>query len=155
MSGPTYVSHPALWEQFRHTHRGENFIPTIQRKRQKGGGILNRRRAYMIPVKRIAAPQTEIRQVTPVAAERERAQSDLKETIRNDEPHMPLQKSIKKIPKKKSLSRSSTVKEKRPAQKKKRNSAKKKKTLKGYKKEKVNRTHILTEFPYFPRTFGF
>lgn len=101
MSGPTYVSHPALWEQFRHTHRGENFIPTIQRKRQKGGGILNRRRAYMIPVKRIAAPQTEIRQVTPVAAERERAQSDLKETIRNDEPHMPLQKSIKKIPKKK------------------------------------------------------
>lgn len=44
-----------------------NFIPTIQRKRQKGGGILNRRRAYMIPVKRIAAPQTEIRQVTPVA----------------------------------------------------------------------------------------
>lgn len=155
MSGPTYVSHPALWEQFRHTHRGENFIPTIQRKRQKGGGILNRRRAYMIPVKRIAAPQTEIRQVTPVAAERERAQSDLKETIRNDEPHMPLQKSIKKIPKKKSVSRSSTVKEKRPAQKKKRNSAKKKKTLKGYKKEKVNRTHILTEFPYFPRTFGF
>lgn len=127
MSGPTYVSHPALWEQFRHTHRGENFIPTIQRKRQKGGGILNRRRAYMIPVKRIAAPQTEIRQVTPVAAERERAQSDLKETIRNDEPHMPLQKSIKKIPKKKSVSRSSTVKEKRPAQKKKRNSAKKKK----------------------------
>lgn len=101
MSGPTYVSHPALWEQFRHTHRGENLIPTIQRKRQKGGGILNRRRAYMIPVKRIAAPQTEIRQVTPVAAERERAQSDLKETIRNDEPHMPLQKSIKKIPKKK------------------------------------------------------
>lgn len=53
-------------------------------------------RAYMIPVKRIAAPQTEIRQVTPVAAERERAQSDFKETIRNDEPHMPLQKSIKR-----------------------------------------------------------
>lgn len=49
MSGPTYVSHPALWEQFRHTHRGENFILTIQRKRQKGGGILNRRRAYMFP----------------------------------------------------------------------------------------------------------
>lgn len=141
MSGPTYVSHPALWEQFRHTHRGENFIPTIQRKRQKGGGILNRRRAYMIPVKRIAASQTEIRQVTPVAAERERAQSDLKETIRNDEPHMPLQKSIKKIPKKKSVSRSSTVKEKRPAQKKKRNSAKKK-----------NSKRV---FPYFPRTFGF
>lgn len=52
-------------------------------------------------MKRIAAPQTEIRQVTSVAAERERAQSDLKETIRNDEPHMPLQKFIKKIPKNK------------------------------------------------------
>lgn len=141
MSGPTYLSHPALWEQFRHTHRGENFIPTIQRKRQKGGGILNRRRAYMIPVKRIAAPQTEIRQVTPVAAERERAQSDLKETIRNDEPHMPLQKSIKKIPKKKSVSRSSTVKEKRPAQKKKRNSAKKKKSKRVQKGKGQPNTH--------------
>lgn len=52
----------------------------------------------MIPVKRVATPQMEIRQVTLVAAERERAQSDLKETIRNDEPHMPLQKSIKKDP---------------------------------------------------------
>lgn len=95
----------------------------------------------MIPVKRIAAPQTEIRQVTPVAAERERAQSDLKETIRNDEPHMPLQKSIKKIPKKKSVSRSSTVKEKRPAQKKKRNSAKKKNSKRVQKGKGQPNTH--------------
>lgn len=154
MSGTTYVSHPALWEQFRHTHRGENFIPTIQRKRKKGGGILNRRRAYMIPVKRIAAPQTEIRQVTPVAAERERAQSDLKETIRNDEPHMPLQKSIKKIPKKK-VSVVLRPSKRKDLLRRRKEIPQRKKTLKGYKKEKVNRTHILTEFPYFPRTFGF
>ena len=43
----------------------------------------------MIPVK----PQhskAEIKQITPVAAEQERALSDLKEAMRNEEPHMPL-----------------------------------------------------------------
>lgn len=78
MSGPTYISHPSLWEQFRHTQRGENFVPSIQRKRQRGSGILNRHRAYMIPVKHLATPETKLQQVTPVAAERERAQSNLK-----------------------------------------------------------------------------
>lgn len=99
MYGPTYISNPALWEQFRHTREGENFIPSVGRKNQRGGGILNQRKAYMIPVK----PQhskAEIKQITPVAAEQERALSDLKEAIRNEEPHMPLKK--KKIKRKKS-----------------------------------------------------
>lgn len=95
MSGPTYISNPALWGQFRHTGEGENFIPVIRRNTQKGGGILNRRKACMIPLKS-HTPQQSIQLVTPVAADRERALSDLKETIRNDEPHMPVQKSIKK-----------------------------------------------------------
>lgn len=95
MSGPTYISNPSLWEQFRHTGEGENFIPVIRRNTQKGGGILNRRKAYMIPLKS-HTPQQSIQLVTPVAADRERALSDLKETIRNDEPHMPVQKSITK-----------------------------------------------------------
>lgn len=116
MSGPTYISHPSLWEQFRHTQRGENFVPSIQRKRQRGGGILNRRRAYMIPVKHLVTPETKLQQVTPVAAERERAQSNLKETMRNDEPHMPIQKPIKKKFQQKRLSRSSTSKGKRRVQ---------------------------------------
>lgn len=97
MSGPTYISNPALWEQFRHTVDGENFNPTIRRNSQRGGGILNRRKAYMIPLKaRVAQPNVQL--VTPVAAERERALSDLKETIRNDEPHVPLKKAKKKRP---------------------------------------------------------
>lgn len=49
----------------------------------------------MIPLKS-HTPQQSIQLVKPVAADRERALSDLKETIRNDEPHMPVQKSIKK-----------------------------------------------------------
>ena len=104
MYGPTYISNPALWEQFRHTREGENFIPSVGRKNQSGGGILNQRKAYMIPVK----PQhskAEIKQITPVAAEQERALSDLKEAIRNEEPHMPLKK--KKIKRKKSISKAS------------------------------------------------
>lgn len=104
MSGPTYISNPALWEQFRHTGEGKNFIPVIRRNTQKGGGILNRRKAYMIPLKS-HTPQQSIQLVTPVAADRERALSDLKETIHNDEPHMHVQKSIKKRKTKKSNSR--------------------------------------------------
>ena len=106
MSGPTYVSHPSL---FRHKASGENFIPSIRRKKQKGGGILNRRKAYMIPVQTTTIPRSEIPQVTPVAADRDRALSDLKETVRNDEPHMPLRKTIKKNIQKKTHSRTSTA----------------------------------------------
>lgn len=65
MAGPNYISNPALWEQFRHTEDGKDFIPAIRRHVQRGGGILNRRRAYMIPVKK-SAP---IPQVTPVEAD--------------------------------------------------------------------------------------
>lgn len=133
MSGPTYISHPSLWEQFRHTQRGENFVPSIQRKRQRGGGILNRRRAYMIPVKHLAPPQTALRQVTPVAAERERAQSDLKETMRNDEPHMSLRKPIKKKFQQKRLSSSSTSKGKGRVQEKRKKTTNKKNSRKTQK----------------------
>ncbi|XP_061170271.1 uncharacterized protein F54H12.2-like [Saccostrea echinata] len=111
MSGPTYISNPALWEQFHHTEGGENFIPSIRRNAQRGGGILNIRKAYMIPLKsRNPVPNHTIHQVTPVAAEQERALSDLKKTIRNDEPHMPLKKTIKRKKTKKSISRTSTSK---------------------------------------------
>lgn len=118
MSGPTYISNPSLWEQFRHTGEGENFIPVIRRNTQKGGGILNRRKAYMIPLKS-HTPQQSIQLVTPVAADRERALSDLKETIRNDEPHMPVQKSIKKRKTKKSNSRVTASRGRGRAQRKK------------------------------------
>ena len=95
MSGPSYISNPALWEQLRHTREGENFIPSVGRKIQRGGGILNQRKAYMILVK----PQhskAEIKQITPVATEQERALSNLKEAMRNEEPHMPLKKKENK-----------------------------------------------------------
>lgn len=48
-----------------------------------------------------------LQQVTSVAAEQEREQSNLKETMRNDEPHMPLQKPINKKFQQKRLSHSS------------------------------------------------
>lgn len=68
----------------------------IRRKTQRGGGLLNRRRAYMIPVRPPSIPKPAIQQVSPVEAEQDRAVSELKETMRNDEPHMPLKKCIKR-----------------------------------------------------------
>ena len=92
MSGPTYISDPSLWEQFYHTDSGKNFVPMIRRKPQKGQGGIYRRKSYMIPVKsaEYSNSQNVIQQVTPVVAEQQRAISELKETMRNVEPHMPL-----------------------------------------------------------------
>lgn len=72
----------------------------------------------MIPLKS-HTPQHSIQLVTPVAADRERALSDLKETIRNVEPHMPVQKSLKKKKTKKSNSRSTASRGRGRAQRKK------------------------------------
>lgn len=113
MSGPTYISSPALWEQFQHTDGGENFIPMIRRKAQRGGGLLNKRRTYMIPVRPPSMPKPDIQQVSPVVAEQERAVSELNETMHNDEPHMPLKKSIKRRKKRAPTRRSSSTKGKR------------------------------------------
>ena len=107
MSGPTYISNPSLWEQFRHTKSGENFIPSLGRTHQRGGRILNRRKAYMIPV-RPTDLGAGIQQVTSVAAETQRALSEFKEVERNNEPHMPLKNTIKRGNKSRKLSRSTT-----------------------------------------------
>lgn len=106
----TYISNPSLWEQFHHTDSGENFIPMIRRKTQRGGGLLNIRRAYMIPVRPPSVSKADIQQVSPVAAEQERAVSELKETMRNEEPHMLLKKSIKRRKKRASTRRSTNIK---------------------------------------------
>jgi hypothetical protein len=50
-----------------------------------------------------------------VVADRDRALSDLKETVHNDEPHMPLRQTIKKKAQKKTPSRTSTARGKRRA----------------------------------------
>lgn len=144
MSGPTYISSPALWEQFQHTDGGENFIPMIRRKAQRGGGLLNKRKTYMIPVRPPSMPKPDIQQVSPVVAEQERAVSELNETMRNDEPHMPLKKGIKRRKKRAPTRRSSSTKGKRRLTRKKkqgrrrinslRKNLKKKKTLKAKRK---------------------
>lgn len=64
-------------------------------KTQRSGGILNRKRAYKILVRPPSSTKPDI-QVKSVAAEKERAISEFKEIMRNDEPHMPLKKSIKR-----------------------------------------------------------
>lgn len=159
MAGPTYISNPALWAQFHHTDEGENFIPMIRRNSQRGCGILNRRRAYMIPVRAPSLPKPDIQQVSPVAAEQERAMSELKESMRNDEPHMPLKKSIKRRKKRATTRRSSNTKGKGRFKKKKRQGRqrinslkkkiKKKKTLKTKKKTASSKKSSLKGTPIF------
>ena len=75
----------------------------------------------MIPVKPLHS-KAEINQKTPVAAEQGRALSDLKEAMRNEEPHMPLKK--KKIAKRHSVKRLKTRKS-RPKSVKRKNSSRK------------------------------
>lgn len=95
MAGPTYTSNLARRGQFQHTDEGEKCIPIICSKTQRSGGILNRKRAYKILVRPPSSTKPNI-QVKSVAAEKERAISEFKEIMRNDEPHMPLKKSIKR-----------------------------------------------------------
>lgn len=138
MSGPTYISSPALWEQFQHTDGGENFIPMIRRKAQRGGGLLNKRKTYMIPVRPPSMPKPDIQQVSPVVAEQERAVSELNETMRNDEPHMPLKKSIKRRKKRAPTRRSSSTKGKRRLTRKKKQGRRRINSLrKNLKKKKL------------------
>lgn len=94
MAGPTYTSNLARRDQFQHTNEGGKFIPMICSKTQRSGGILNRKRAYKILVRPPSSTKPDI-QVKSVAAEKERAISEFKEIMRNDEPHMPLKKSKK------------------------------------------------------------
>lgn len=95
MAGPIYTSNLARRGQFQHTDEGEKFIPMICSKTQMSGGIFNRKRAYKILVRPPSSTKPDI-QVKSVAAKKERAISKFKEIMRNDEPHMPLKKSIKR-----------------------------------------------------------
>ena len=131
MAGPVYISTPAYWEQ-----ADKSFLPLMYKKNQRGGGSSYKKKAYMLPV------QPQVQQVTPVAAETDRAVSELKETMRNEEPHMPLKKGIKRKAKRKSTSRKSTVRGSRRFSKKKKGARKKLKTLRKQlkKSSKVKRT---------------
>jgi hypothetical protein len=141
MAGPIYVSNPTLWGQFLHTNNGENFIPLVRYKSQKGGGILNKRRAYMIPIKSSSpSPAGEVQQVSPVTAEQERAVSELKETMRNDKPHMPLESGIKRKKKQKSVRHSTASKRKGRFKEKKKQGQKRIKSLKRKQKKIKKKT---------------
>lgn len=96
MAGPTYTSNLARRDQFQHTNEGEKFIPMTCSKTQRSGGILNRKRAYKILVRPPSSTKPDI-QVKSVAAEKERAISEFKEIMRNDEPHMPLKRVKKRV----------------------------------------------------------
>lgn len=122
-------------------------------------GLLNKRRTYMIPVRPPSMPKPDIQQVSPVVAEQERAVSELNETMHNDEPHMPLKKSIKRRKKRAPTRRSWSTKGKRRLTRKKkqgrrrinslRKNLKKKKTLKAKRKTKKRWRRVTKELQSF------
>ncbi|KAL5015214.1 hypothetical protein ScPMuIL_009484, partial [Solemya velum] len=76
-----YVSDPERWRVFYEDLLGGKIDTKQYRPNQKGG----RRKPYVIPVSRI----------TPMKAVENRAKVELREAVREGEPHVPLQKTIK------------------------------------------------------------
>ncbi|KAL5020597.1 hypothetical protein ScPMuIL_002322, partial [Solemya velum] len=76
-----YVSDPERWRVFYEDLLGGKIDTKQYRPNQKGG----RRKPYVIPVSRI----------TPMEAVENRAKVELREAVREGEPHVPLQKTIK------------------------------------------------------------
>lgn len=96
MSGPTYVSDPRIWKTFYKNMVDENFNPRSYKGRQSEGGIagMYSKKPYMIPVNphiTVEEPKEIFgKQVTPMVAVEERAKEDLKEEMRDNVPHVPV-----------------------------------------------------------------
>ncbi|KAJ8320135.1 hypothetical protein KUTeg_001722 [Tegillarca granosa] len=100
MAGSIYVSDPVIWRKFYKNMLNGKFRPEQYRPNQTGGSGVAGMYAdslYKIPVN----PNTDEeekekiivgKQITPMAAEVERAKSELKEAIRKDRPHVPINK---------------------------------------------------------------
>ena len=100
MVGSTYVSDPEVWRKFYKNMLNGKFYPGQYRGRQTGGaGIagMYANRPYMIPVNRHIGEEEEDKivvgkQVTPVAAAVERAKSEHRDAVRENVPHVPINK---------------------------------------------------------------
>lgn len=93
-----YVSDPNVWRTFYKNMLTGKFNPAQYRGRQTGGGGIAgmyAKKPYMIPVSPhiTTEPEEKIvvgQQVSPVTAVEERAKSDLKESIQDKKPHVPV-----------------------------------------------------------------
>ncbi|OWF44390.1 hypothetical protein KP79_PYT22810 [Mizuhopecten yessoensis] len=109
------------------------FDPGRYRGRHAGGGIagMYSKKPYMIPVNPHATMENENKivigkQVTPTAAVEERAKSEMKEAVKDDAPHVPVGKNIKRaktaspLSSERAFKGSTTVKRQPPRKKRKR-----------------------------------
>ena len=93
-----YVSDPTVWRSFYENMIEGKFNPGQYRGRQRGGGGIAgmyANKPYMIPVNPHATQEPEEKvivgkQVSPVTAVEERANSDLKDAIQDNKPHIPI-----------------------------------------------------------------
>ena len=93
-----YISDPNVWRSFYKNMLEGKFNPAQYRDRQIGGGGIAgmyAKKPYMIPVNPHITTEPEEKlvvgqQVNPVTAVEERAKSDLKESIQDNKPHIPI-----------------------------------------------------------------
>ncbi|KHF23989.1 hypothetical protein BOW31_12685 [Solemya velum gill symbiont] len=81
MIGSTYVSSPDTWASFYRELLGGRIDTKRYKPRQTGG----RERRYAVPLQR----------VTPMKAVEDRAAIEFRQAVRDGEPYVPLQKTIK------------------------------------------------------------
>ena len=100
MLGSTYISNPDVWRQF-YNDMEEGNVASSRHRKQMGRGIggMYRYKPYMIPVRPYVKTEErkEIigRQVTPLAADIERAKVEFKTSVDENVPHVPLESPIK------------------------------------------------------------
>jgi len=136
MMGSRYVSDPDVWRKFYRNMLDGKFDPSRYRGQQTGSGIggMYDKKPYMIPVN----PHLEYKQkekivvgkeVTPVAAVVERAKSELKDTIKENVPHVPVEKNMRSKKRPLPISIKVATEEATPSRKSKKLSKNKKKEI--------------------------
>ncbi|CAC5359493.1 unnamed protein product [Mytilus coruscus] len=147
MNSQTYVTDPVMWENFYKNMSNKTFDPYKFRKQKKiqtGRGLYGRfKGSYLIPVNpnsvEAESKSIQIKQVTPVEADANRAESELKDDNGMNKPHVKLLKRIKGRKRIKGGRKKKRVNEKTS---KKRTSPKSKKKITPKKSKKRKLDHI-------------
>ena len=97
MNGSTYISDPSIWKKFYKNMTGGKFNPYNYRNKQRGGGIANMysTKPYMIPVNPHIEEEQDVKivvgkNVTPTEAVEDRSKAEYVETVKAQQPHVPV-----------------------------------------------------------------
>ena len=162
--GSTYVSDPRMWKSFYKNMMDGAFHPGHHRGRQTGGGVagMYSKKPYMIPVNPHVTkePEEKIvvgRQVTPMTAVEDRAKSEMKKVLEDDQPHVPVKrrkgmKRVRPIKSRKVVKRVRSTKSLKVSTSKRRKRTSKQKTRKRSNPNTRKRKRIVEDANIFSNT---